>query len=359
MQAYADAASLVDDKWDAAFGQADLVRQHLGRLLNVAPEKLVLGASTHDLLIRFLSALPIGEKRVLLTTSGEFHSMRRQLRRLGESGFTIQVIPVDPLESLAERMIQELNSQTLAVMMSAVFFQDGRVFEEVAGVVRAATEQSIASLVDCYHAINVLPFDAQQDGLSSAFLLGGGYKYLQAGEGNCFMALPDHHHPGWNSRPIVTGWFAEFGLLDQATHNVPYGPDHQAFAGSTYDPVSHYRANRVFQFFVEQQLTPARLADINRQQQAWLLQGLRELKLSPQILDLFSLPSTQRGGFLALPSPCAERWVQLLRTKKVYCDSRNGYLRLGPAPYVSQLQIQKAIEIIGQVAKELSGDRRI
>ncbi len=31
------------------------------------------------------------------------------------------------------------------------------------------------------------------------------------------------------------------------------------FAGSTYDPTSHYRAARVFDFFDEQGLTPERL----------------------------------------------------------------------------------------------------
>ena len=39
-----------------------------------------------------------------------------------------------------------------------------------------------------------------------AFYLGGGYKYAMSGEGACFLAVP----PGCELRPVDTGWFASF-----------------------------------------------------------------------------------------------------------------------------------------------------
>ena len=41
-------------------------------------------------------------------------------------------------------------------------------------------------LVDAYHHLNVVPFDIDSSGLQEAFVTGGGYKYCQLGEGNCF-----------------------------------------------------------------------------------------------------------------------------------------------------------------------------
>src|SRR5439155_14784744 len=42
-----DAAELVDDMWERAFAQADLVRRGFARLLDDAPERIALAANTH------------------------------------------------------------------------------------------------------------------------------------------------------------------------------------------------------------------------------------------------------------------------------------------------------------------------
>ena len=41
-----------------------------------------------------------------------------------------------------------------------------------------------------------------------------------------------------------------------AQYAVGYGVGPARWAGATYDPTSHYRAERVFEFFLEQGLTP-------------------------------------------------------------------------------------------------------
>ena len=53
---------------------------------------------------------------------------------------------------------------------------------------------------------NVVPFSLRRAGLDDAFVVGGGYKYCQLGEGNCFLRFP----ADCELRPVVTGWFAEF-----------------------------------------------------------------------------------------------------------------------------------------------------
>ena len=91
-------------------------------------------------------------------------------------------------------------------------------------------------------------------GLARAFVVGGGYKYCQMGEGNCFLRLPQD----CDLRPVFTGWFSEFADLAEAARasDVRYGKGAARFAGATYDPTSHYRAASVFAFHTEMGLTP-------------------------------------------------------------------------------------------------------
>src|SRR2546427_11361005 len=54
---------------------------------------------------------------------------------------------------------------------------------------------------------------------------------------------------------------------------VTYGPGAARFAGATFDPTSHYRAARVFDFFEELELTPDLLRQVSLHQ-VGLLAGL-------------------------------------------------------------------------------------
>ena len=96
-RAWLDAAELVDDKWDRAFATADRVRAGFAALLDDPGGDIALGTSTHDLVVRFLSALPLARRPRLVTTDGEFHTVRRQLDRLSEEGIEVVRVPSRPV----------------------------------------------------------------------------------------------------------------------------------------------------------------------------------------------------------------------------------------------------------------------
>ena len=350
MHAWQDAADMVDEKWECAMCTADRVRDGYARLLDDAGERIALGPATHDLLIKLLSALPLRQRPKLVTTTGEFHALRRQLDRLAEEGVEVVKVPHVPAVEVADRIARAVDDRTAAAFVSAVFYENAHIVPGLARALAACARVGAELVVDAYHASNVVPFSLKEQQLEQAYVTGGGYKYCQLGEGNGFLRIP----PGRTLRPIVTGWFSEFASLYAGgpRDRVEYGPGPQVFAGATYDPTSHYRAAAVFQFFQEHDLHPAFLRGVNQHQVGLLIQRFDELDLDPAVVTRDrSVPLAGLGGFLALATPHAGRLHRGLRERGVWSDYRGDVLRLGPAPYVSDAQIDMAIEALGEVAR--------
>jgi kynureninase len=350
MKAWLDAAQSVDDKWEHALAQAERVRKGFARLLGGAGGCIGLGANTHELVVRLLSALPLRTRPRLVTTDGEFHSIRRQLDRLEEEGLTIVRVPEAPLESLATRLSSAVDDRTAQVLVSAVFFDTGRIARGLADVAASCRRHGSRLLLDAFHALNVVPVSLDVEGLGDAFVVGGGYKYCQLGEGNCFIRIP----PDTDLRPVITGWFSEFTVLADRQHpgRVAYGQGGDQFAGATYDPTSHYRAVAVFDFFRERGLTPALLREVSQHQTGLLASTFDALDLDPAVLSRDrACPLADVGGFLALRSPVAPSLARSLHARGVWTDARGEVLRLGPAPYLSDRQLRDAMGLLGEVVR--------
>ena len=348
MECFKDSANLVDDKWPNAFAKADAVRAGYARLLHDEPGNIALAENTHELVIKFLSALPLQKRRRIVTTDGEYHSVRRQLDRLAEEGIIELVkVPAAPLDDLADRLASNVSEATAAVTVSSVLFRTGQIVPNLHHLAQVCAERGAELLIDAYHQINVVPFNPR--GLEHAFVTGAGYKYVQAGEGNAFLRLP----PGRAMRPVITGWFAEFATKEQpVSTGVQYAPGGMRFAGATYDPTANYRAAAVFEYFENKKLTPELLRDVSQHQVGLIMKYFDDLDLPEAIVTRDrSVALEGTAGFVVFKSPQAGELCKLLHDAGVYTDYRADALRFGPAPYLSDAQIEEAMRGLARVVR--------
>jgi len=347
-RAWLDAAEFVDDKWSRAEAQAARVREGFATLLGDRADNIALGQNTHELVTRWLSALPLSTRPRLVTTDAEFHTIHRQVDRLAEAGLDVAKVSARPVDTLAMRLAEEIDTRTACVMVSSVLFDTAAIVPGLDQLASACRHHGASLLVDAYHHLNVVPFDLHAMGLDDAFVTGGGYKYCQLGEGNCFLRVPGD----CRLRPVLTGWFAAFDALEERRDGrVGYGEGAAAFAGATYDPTSNYRAAAVFAFHRERDLTPDRLRAINRRQVGILKSEFESLDVPHSLAHVDSMPDERRGGFLAIRTPDARRYAHTLRERGVFTDARGDILRMGPAPYLRDDQIRDAVAALGEIVR--------
>lgn len=353
-RAFDDAATFVDDKWEAAVHPKleRVARGIAGRLGYRKEQSIAFGQNTHELVFRLLSCFPFDERTRIVTTSGEFHSLDRQLRRAEEEGVRVAWVEATDKSTLPERLCEAIVPGTSLVATSLVFFEDGAQLHGLREIAERAEAVGAALLLDAYHSFNVVPMPVA-DLPGEVYVTAGGYKYAQFGEACCFLRIP----PGSERRPLFTGWFANFSELAlprSERGRVGYGPGASRFAGSTYDASPFYRAEAVLDHFERFGLGVERLRAISLRQTDRVLGRLEELGAERLGLEVVSpRDPARRGGFVALRTPNAGRLVEALRKRSVFVDSRGSILRIGPAPYLLDEEIDQGVEALIESAAAL------
>jgi len=352
-QAWLDAAENVDDKWEKAFTKAEEVKNGYRRILDDHSGNITLSQNTHELLVRFLSALRVSKDINIVTTDGEFHTIRRQLDRLAEEGIQIVRVASVPSGEVVEKLIEAVNDKTTAVLVSKVFYNSGETVKDLYHLLEKCERTGAKLLIDAYHALNVVPFSVKEENLENAFIIGGGYKYCQLGEGNCFLRFPEHT----SLRPVITGWYSEYRTLakEKKIGEVLYGSGDDLFAGATYDPTSNYRAAEVFRFFSDEIISPSFLREVSQHQISLLANEFDKSDFDPEIITRNrNIGIDKIGGFLVLYSSLAGKIYRRLKDEGVMTDYRGDGLRLGPAPYLSDNQLIASMSILRDVIKKIS-----
>lgn len=350
LRAWDDAARLLDEKWDPIFAELwPRCQERVARRLGLPdPGTLAFGPNTHDFLLRIASCVEGSPLRVL-TTDAEFHSARRQLERWQEAGLArLEHVAAEPFDTFPARFAAAASAGSHdLVWLSHVFFDSGYVVPDLARLVADLPVDPLV-VVDGYHAFNALPVDLSAVA-GRCFYLGGAYKYAMAGEGACFLHCP----PGVGPRPVVTGWFAGFGALEQdgSGGGVAYGEDGTRFLGSTFDPTALYRLDAALGVLDGAGLDPATIHAHVRSLQERFLAALPAEGPGP-ITRARLVPgpdAPDRGHFLTFRTDAAGEARARLREAGVVTDFRRDRLRLGFGIYHEPEDVDRLLEIVARL----------
>ncbi len=348
LAAWDDAARWVDGKWSHVFESVlPEFRSHVAKRLGTKrPHDIAVAPNSHELVYRLSTCFPTDG--TVVTTDAEFHSLARQLERLREEGLTVVTVDAEGPD-FARRFVDAIDEHRPDwCALSEVLFTTSRRLVGVQEIAAACAERSLPLLLDAYHAFNVVELDV--DALpGDVFVTGGGYKYAQSGEGACFMLVPADAE---RYRPVTTGWFADFsGLENRTTGRVGYGAGGDRFFGATFDPTSYYRAVYTYRFMDEVGLDVATLSDAARLRTALVIESFdRWVDPAAGITLASPRDAAQRGGFVALRTERAGALREALGARGIRTDHRKELLRLGPAPYTTSEEIERAVRTLADVA---------
>ncbi len=351
IQCWDDAARFADEKWAYIFDQIlPRAQTHVARSIGVSEDRQICFApNTHELLLRLISCLSPERPINVLTTDSEFHSCSRQLARLEErSNFSVQRVSSQPFETFSARFSDAAASTDFdMIYLSHVFYNSGYVVQDLPGIVSAVKSSDTIIAIDGYHAVGAVPVDisAIQD---RVFYLGGGYKYLQAGEGACFMSVPRK----CSLRPESTGWFATFSNLKtipaSGEHSVAYSDDAFRFWGATFDPCGLYRFNAVQELLKRLDLTPQKAHHYVQGLQSYFLEQMD--KANHKYINRQNLLNSQletQGHFLTFRFPEASEFFIELRRLDILTDVRDDRLRFGFGLYQVKDSIDELFSRLG------------
>lgn len=345
-EAWDDAARLVDAKWGRVLGEVlpDFRARVAARLGTPRADDLAVAPNTHELVARLLSCL--SDRPSVLTTDAEFHSLSRQLQRLEEDGARVRRLDAEAPDLVA-RALEALEAEPPELLaLSLVLFTTARILDGLPALLARAAELGVPVLVDTYHAFNALPLEVEA-WPGEVFVVGGGYKYAQCGEGNCWMLIPAAAE---RFRPRHTGWFASFETLEDPGPTVAYGAGGARFMGATFDPTPFYRARQVLRWMDERGLDPERLRAQSRLQTAGLVARYDALALAREGLELASPRAPdRRGAFVSFRHPRAGALCHALAERGVRSDARRDLLRLGPAPYTTAAELDRGMQALSEL----------
>lgn len=344
LRAWVEANQFADRKWDLIFGEVIPEAQaHVARELNLpSPDTVVFAPNTHDLLLRIVSGIERKPVRIL-STDGEFHSFRRQGERWEEAGeAVITRVPLHPFETFDDRFIAAASGGGFdLILVSQVFFRTGQTFGRIADLAALADPAGPWVVIDGYHGFMATPTDLSHVA-ERIFYVSGGYKYAMSGEGVCFLHAPDGYCP----RPVVTGWFAEFGDLSGPPGGVQYRSDGGRFWGATFDVSPLYRFNAVRRMLDEAGLGTA---DVSTHAHALMARfqsavgnGEAGRLATAELINPLT-GEDRRARFLAFRHEEASAWQSRLLDAGVVTDVRDDVIRFGFGLYQDADDVERLI----------------
>jgi selenocysteine lyase/cysteine desulfurase len=352
MRSFIDDWSRHGEHWDLWLEEVVELRRRFGQLIGGAGTEVGVVPSVSVGLAAVASALDLGSRRKVVTSSLNFPTNVVLWQRMREAGLLKEVKVMKAAGGMVPLGDWEkaIDDNTTAVAVDYVSWFSG-YREKVREIADIAHRHGALILVDGFHGIGVFPIDARRDSID--VLIGGFYKWLCGPHGAaCLWVREDVLR---DLEPSYTGWHGIRDNVIERLHqnrdvfDVPFplesatpAKDAARFEWGTWASVVVRGAIEAVKFALE--TNPASRFEVVRKRRDELLAGLD--KLGKEVLT--PREDSAGSGIVTFAQKNHKELVRRLASQKIVVSGRFDHVRVSPHFYSTSQEVQT---LLGALSK--------
>jgi len=312
----------------------------LERLLEAPPGSVGLhgnATSAHAAIVASLE--PIGARRRIVTSSGDFHSMRYFWRGQETRGFEVVEVDANSAAHADAATFEPFLDETVRIVALSLVSPRTGALLDARRIVERAHACGAVVVLDVYQAIGVVPVRVSD--LGADVVIGGTHKWLGGGGMGLAFAYVAPHKAKELS-PVYPGWL---GHADIAAFAERYEPAEGGirFQQGTLAMEPIYTARAGIQWVLDQGI------DVIRERSLHLTQRLYDRAVEKGLSVRSPREASKRGGMICIDTADPDRIVDALSDKGIDIDARpRAGLRIGPHPCASEVDCDQVIDAIAE-----------
>ncbi len=334
-------ADLVHRPFDLAAYEAsiDRLRHSLARLINGAPEGVVLTHSTAHGMSLLASGLELGPGDNVVIASGEFPTAAYPWLAQQRRGVEVRVAEPADGRYTPELMFSLVDDRTKVVSMCHVQFWNG-YRADIAAIGAECRRRGVISSFDVIQSIGAMTVDVEQMDLD--FIATGGQKWMMAGLGTGFAWF----RPDLLERltPPLVGINSVVRKHDYFAYDLEYRPDATRFEESLPSPLAVAALQASVDLLLE--VGPREIQDRVLELSGRLAGGLAELGM--ELLPPWPRTRRESSGIVSFrrPGVSAEQVLRELNAAGVAASRRGDFIRLSPHFTNTEQEVDEVLAIL-------------
>jgi kynureninase len=284
----------------------------------------------------------------VLTTNGEFHSFRRQSKRLAEDALiALHAVPTEPFATLAERLAAA--ARGLApdfVYVSQVLYSSGFALADLPGLVATLAAPDRLVVIDGYHGFLARPTDLSAIA-DRAFYMAAvtNMRWRVKAPASC-IARPVSLHAR-----ATPGGLQASALFQLPTTAYPIRPM-DGVSPARPLTTALYRLRAVLEWLAAESIDAALAHAHAVALQTQFMAAMAAHSVGPFGAERLVVPLSEpaRGNFLTFEHPEAVQWYQRLHAARIVTDVRGTRLRLGFGLYHTSSDVERLVARLRNLA---------
>lgn len=323
----------------------DAMRRFGGKLLGAAPENLAFVSNTSDGLMIALDSIKWNPGDNVIIQSDAFPASHYILE-YSFPELEKRYLAVNDSRHFFDELKQTITPKTRAVVVDQVNFLTGyRLDLKALGEI--CRQRNVYSIVDGIQAAGACEVAIEASGID--FFAAGGQKWLLSPMGTGLFYLKKELIP--ELRTVRVGWLsAQWDDFSSFYPLKPLHPDARRFEYANTNLIGVYGLTASLGLLSE--IGVAKLSETIFETTRYI-----SAELAAREMEIISdWPRQHRSGIVTFRHPNIETSLlfQKLRANQVICSSRENYIRFSIHFYNSLHQMERILEIIDEILRELN-----